>query len=101
MAEGTVNDNDVARKQVAEDAARNQRMMLSMRGVEIDGRRYKACGKLDCERLVPEGTEYCCGPCTVAAGHAHEIDGHSPGCDGRWRDREPLVKKAIEAGAWW
>ncbi|MFG1977049.1 hypothetical protein ACGFJC_47620 [Nonomuraea fuscirosea] len=98
-AAGTPVD-DVAARVVAEDAARNQRMLLKMYGVVIDGDRYRACGKPDCGRVVLGGSGHCCGPCADAAKHVHEIDAHTEGCDERWREREPLVAAALANGSW-
>jgi hypothetical protein len=92
--------SDEAARVVAEDAARNQRMLLRLYGVVLDGVRYKACRKPDCGRVVRGSSDHCCAPCADAAQHVHEIDEHSPGCDERWRDREPLVAKALTEGSW-
>lgn len=99
MIEGTP-VNDEAARVVREDAARNQRMLLRLYGVVLDGQRYRACRKPDCGRVVPEGTEHCCSPCGEAAKHAHEIDEHSPGCEERWEERRPLVVQALADGSW-
>ncbi|MGW0486216.1 hypothetical protein [Nonomuraea sp. NPDC003214] len=92
--------SDEAARVVAEDAARNQRTLLRLRGVEIDGHRYRACGKPDCERVVRGSSAHCCGPCADAAQRGHEVDEHSPGCEERWRERAPLVAEALKANRW-
>lgn len=92
--------NEEAARVVAEEAARNQQMLLRLYGVVIDGTRYRACGKPDCDRVVRGSSGYCCGPCADAAQHVHEIDEHSPGCDERWQEREPLVARALADGSW-
>ncbi|MCK2222094.1 helix-turn-helix domain-containing protein, partial (plasmid) [Actinomadura sp. ATCC 31491] len=57
MVEGT-SVNEEAARVVAEDAARNQRVLLRLYGVVLDGHRFRACRKPDCGRVVPEGAEH-------------------------------------------
>jgi hypothetical protein len=55
--------------------------------------RYHPCeNRHGCERLVAQGTEYCCLPCRLAAEGGYEIHeggilGHSEGCDTRQKLR--------------
>lgn len=49
------------------------------------------CQKPDCERLVRQGTDFCCTACYLADLNMHEIEAHSEGCDQRWSQRRPLA----------
>lgn len=50
--------------------------------VIVDPYHLTSCRNSACERLVPKGTLFCCGPCDHASGE-YEIHDHSAGCDER------------------
>lgn len=70
-------------------------VLLRNNGVELEGPVFRACGKPDCERAVPEGIVHCCTPCAVAAEGRYEIDQHAQGCDERWGARKSGLERLV------